>query len=69
VPGLKAAPAPTPAQYQYPAQIFRAKRFENHDFIQSIDELRRELSTSGGDTGAGHSGAELRIATGIVGSA
>src|SRR6266852_890301 len=49
-----------------PAQFLGAQRFEDYDFVQTVDEFRRELSTGGRDAGARDPGAEFRIATGVL---
>src|SRR5437867_8367135 len=37
-----------------PAQFLMAQRLEDYDLVQTVDELRRELSTGGRDAGARH---------------
>src|SRR5216683_5323666 len=49
-----------------PAQFLGAQRFEDYDFVQTVDELRRELSTGGRDAGARDPAAEFRVAAGVV---
>src|SRR5712664_1739469 len=44
-----------------PAQFLITQRFEDYDLVQAVDELRRELSTSGLYTGARHSGAKFGV--------
>src|SRR6266478_7300043 len=41
-----------------PAQFLVAQRFEDYDLVQTVDELRRELSAGGLNSGARDSGAE-----------
>jgi len=49
------------------AQFLFTEGFEDDDVVQTVDELRRELSTSCRDAGVRDSGAEFRIATGVFG--
>src|SRR5882724_10861053 len=49
-----------------PAQFLSTERLEDDDVVQTVDELRRELSTSGCDARARDPGAEFRIASDVV---
>src|SRR6202140_4736606 len=49
-----------------PAQFLGAQRFEDYDSVQTVDELRRELSTSCRDAGARDPGTEFHTATGVI---
>ncbi len=42
-----------------PAQLLLAQRFEDDDFVQAVDELRRELPAGGSETGARHPVSEF----------
>src|SRR5207237_4466367 len=46
-----------------PAQFLSTERFEDHDVVQTVDELRRKLSTSRRDAGARDSATEFSTDT------
>src|SRR5579864_9217838 len=47
-------------------QFFVAKRFEDHDLVQTVDELRREFPPGGCDAGTRHLGAECLTTSCVV---
>jgi hypothetical protein len=49
-----------------PAQFLCTERFEDHDIVQTVDELRCKLPTSSLDSSARNPGAEFPVATGVV---
>lgn len=49
-----------------PAQFLIAEGFENHNVVKTVDKLRRELSTSGRDSGTSDPDSDFRIASSLV---